>query len=131
MNKLLCLKMSKQKSIKSPRKHFVLQEENGEIYAKLDVFKDHGIEMNVTSVPNVRVRAPRSTKAHLKEMAEMWANCDPNYSTSSEWLEKYNEGMNSQIISQIQEIRKSLKRIQSLSYAIKTAEQLIEENGKI
>lgn len=70
------------------------------------------------------------TKKHLSEMAEMWAKHDHSISSSSKWLYKFTDSLNEQIIDQIQEIRKSMKRIQSLSYAIKIAEQIIDEKNK-
>ena len=37
--------MAEQKKIESPRKLFILEEENGNVFAKLDAYKDYGIGM--------------------------------------------------------------------------------------
>ena len=55
--------MTKSKP-KNSKKTFILREDNGKVYAKLDAFKDFGIEMSISDVPNVRVRAPRPDKKH-------------------------------------------------------------------
>lgn len=97
-----------------------------EIFAKLEVFEDYGIEMTISDMPKVKVKSPRLPKERLRDMAEFWAG-DPMYHSSTAWLEEYSEGMNRQIISQLQEIRKSIKRIQGFVYCIKTSEQIIAE----
>ena len=110
-----------------PFKSLILKEGNGKLYAKLDAESDYGIEMTITDVPNVRVRAPRPSEQRMREMAEFWAN-DPMLGPKEKWLKDYADGMNKQIIEQLQEIRKSMKRIQTLSYCIKTAQRLAAEN---
>lgn len=113
--------------VKNTKKILVLEEENDEVYAKLSATNGYGIQMNIHNLPNVRVRSPRPTKDHLRALAEFWGN-DPMYSSSNAWLEKYNRGVNQKIIDQLQDIRKSMKRIQGMVHCIKTAEQIIAEN---
>lgn len=112
---------------KNTKKILILEEDDGEVYAKLSVTNDYGIEMNIHNVPNVRVRSPRPKKDHLRNMAKFWGN-DPMYSSGNAWLEKYAKGVNNHIIDQLQDIRKSMKRIQGMVHCIKTAEQIIAEN---
>ena len=114
--------------IKNKKKAFFLEEENGKVIAKLDAIEDYTLDMEIYEVPNVRVRAPRPSEKHLEEMAEHWASIDHNFETSQEWLEYYADSMNRQIIDQIQDIRKCMKRIQSLSCCIKTAQRIVKKN---
>jgi len=114
---------------KSNKKVFILEEENGQVYSKLSADNDYGMEMNISDVPNVRIRQPRATKESLAAMSEIRPGMF-QMENSEEWLEWYKKGMNTQIIDELQLIRKSMKRIQGLVYGIKTADEILAEKKK-
>jgi len=111
---------------KSIKKVFILEEENGHVYSKLSTDNDYGMEMNISDVPNVRIRQPRPTKEKLETMSEIRPGMF-QMKSCEEWLEYYKKGMNRQIIDELQLIRKSMKRIQGLVYCTKTADEILAE----
>jgi hypothetical protein len=111
---------------KSIKKVFVLEEENGHVYSKLSADNDYGMEMNISDVPDVRIRQPRPTKEKLQTMSEVRPGMG-QMESCEEWLEWYKKGMNTQIIDELKLIRKSMKRIQGLVYGIKTADEVLAD----
>ena len=107
-------------------KTFTLHENEEIFYAKLEAYKDYGINMQIREAPKVRVKAQRPTKEYLKEMAEYMSSIFGT-ETYYEWLSNYSKGMNSEIKKQLHEIRKSIKRIQSFVHCIKLADELKNE----
>ena len=66
---------------KTPIKSFLLEENSGVIFAKLVAENDFGLEFRIHDAPAVRVRAPRPTEEHIREMSEFWSG-DPMYASA-------------------------------------------------
>jgi len=114
--------MSKRKN---PKSRFVLEEENGIVVASLIDENDLSLQHTIHGMPHPRVRAPRRTKDQIRDDSEFMA--DMFHQSQSEWLAGNIEGINLEINKQIQEIRKSLKRMQSLAYYVVTAKEVLSE----
>ena len=112
--------MSKRKQ---PKSRFVLEEENGVVVASLLDDNDLSLQHTIHGMPHPRVRAPRRTKEQIKEDSEFMAGMF--HQSQSEWLVGNIEGINQEINKQIQEIRKSLKRMQSLTHYVVTAKDVL------
>jgi predicted DNA-binding protein (MmcQ/YjbR family) len=76
---------------KSIKRSFILEEENGQVYSKLSADNDYGMEMNISDVPNVRIRQPRPTKEKLETASQVRPGMQ-HMESSEEWLEWYNKG---------------------------------------
>ena len=114
--------MSKRKN---PKSRFVLEEENGVVIASLIDENDLSLQHTIHSMPHARVRAPRRSKNQIEEDSEFMANMF--HQTQKEFLAENIEGINQEINKHIQEIRKSLKRMQSLTHYVVTAQEVLNE----
>jgi heterodisulfide reductase subunit A-like polyferredoxin len=114
--------MSKRKI---PSSSFVLREENGVVEASLNDENDLSLKHTVHDMPHPRVIAPRRSKAQIEEDSRFLAACSPD--SHEAFLRKNIAGMNQEINKQIQEIRKSLKRMQSYAHYMVRAEEILRE----
>lgn len=64
------------------------------------------------SPPPVRIRCPLPDKNEIIESGLYWAENDPSFDTLEEWLDFYMRCREKEIFNEVQEMRKSLKRIQ-------------------
>jgi|GEM_PF-7118516 len=117
--------MSKRKQAKS---RFILEEDNGVVMASLLDENDLSVQHTIHGMPHPRVIAPRRTKKQLKDDSEFMASMSNK--SQSEWLAANIEGMNQEINKHIHEIRKSLKRMQSLTHYVVTAQEILNEIEK-
>lgn len=71
--------------------------------------------------PSVRVRSPLPNKDEIIESALYWVENDRNFPTLESWIGYYSHCREKDIFNEIQEIRKSLKRIKRKTESIKIA----------
>jgi hypothetical protein len=69
--------------------------------------------------PSVRVRSPLPDKDKIIETALYWVENDSNFPTLESWLGFFEYSRQKEIFDEIQEIRKSLKRIKLKTESIK------------
>ncbi len=117
--------MSKRKS---PKSRFVLEEENGVVVASLADDNDMSFQRTIYGMPHPRVRAPRRTKAQIEDDSKFMAVV--HHETQEAFLSKEIKGINQEINKQVQEIRKMLKRMQSLTHYVVTAQEVLDEIEK-
>lgn len=110
---------------KPPNSNFVLREENGVVEAALDDRNDLSLKHTIHEMPYPRVVAPRRTKAQIEQDSKFLAAC--SHESQEAFLRKNIVGMNQEINKQIQEIRKSLRRMQSYAHYVVTAEEILRE----
>ncbi len=110
---------------KTPNSNFVLREEGGVVEAVLDDKNDLSLKHTIHEMPHPRVVAPRRTKAQIDEDSKFMAAC--SHESQEACLRKNIAGMNQEINRQIQEIRKSLRRMQSYAHYVVTAEEIVRE----
>lgn len=79
---------------------------------------------------SVRVRAPLPKKEKLLEMAKHWVSHDSRWESVEQWLHFYNECRDREIFEQVQEIRKSVKRISQNSKSKKIALDILNDHIK-
>ncbi|MFD1585297.1 hypothetical protein, partial [Microbulbifer halophilus] len=115
--------MSKKKL---PKSRFVLEERNGVVVASLLDEHDMSLQHTIHGMPHPRVRAPRRKKDQTIEdsifMASMF------HQSQEEFLRKNIKGINQEINKHVQEIRKTLKRMQSLTHYVVTAQEILDES---
>jgi hypothetical protein len=111
-----------------PKSRFVLEEENGVVTASLIDEFDYSLKQIIHDMSHPRVRAPRRNKEQIEEDSKFMASV--HHQTQQEFLRKNINGVNQEINQQVQEIRKSLKRIQSLTHYVVTAKAILEEIEK-
>ncbi|KHT56814.1 hypothetical protein RJ43_00025 [Alteromonas macleodii] len=104
---------------------FTLKEKDGEVIASLEDAHDLSLQHTITGMPNPRVRAPRKSKSDIAEMTPILAAI--THKEPKEFLEQNIEGVCQQINEHIHEIRKSLKRMQSLTHYVITAKEILRE----
>ncbi len=104
---------------------FVLEENNGVVIASLNDENDYSLQHTVQGMPHPRVRAPRRTKNEIIDDSNFMAAM--SHITQEEFLNKNINGINHEINKQIQEIRKSIKRMQSLTHYVVTAQEILDE----
>lgn len=117
--------MSKRRA---PSSSFVLREKNGVVEAALEDEYDLSLKQTIHDMPHPRVVAPRRSKAQIDEDSKFLAACGGE--SHEAFLRKNIAGMNQEINKQIQEIRKSLKRMQSYAHYVITAEEILGELEK-
>jgi len=117
--------MSKRKI---PKSYFVLEEENNIVVASLKDEHDYSLQHTIHGMPHPRIRSPRSTKAQIEKDSKFMAAI--HHETQAEFLSKNIKGINQQINEHIQEIRKTLKRMQSLTHYVVTAQEVLDDIKK-
>lgn len=110
---------------KSPESRFVLEEKNGIVIASIIDENDYSMQHTISNMPHPKVRAPRRTKAEIEDDSKFFASMFNQ--TQEEYLRKNIEGINQEINKHIQEIRKELKRIQSLTHYVVNAKEVLEK----
>ena len=110
---------------KKTRSRFILDENEGVITASLVDDFDYSLNQTIHGMPHPRVRAPRRTKEQIVSDSQFMAAL--HHETQSEFLRKNIRGVNNEINQQIQEVRKAIRRIQSLTHYVVTAKELIED----
>lgn len=117
--------MSKRKK---PNSTFALEEKNGVVTASVQDEDDYSLKHTIHGMPHPRIRAPRQDKESIKNRAEFEASPNqPYYNSEKEYLETNIESTSQEINKHIQEIRKSIKRMQSLTHYIVTAKEILHE----
>ena len=114
--------MSKRKNQKS---RFVLEEKDGVVIASLLDENDYSLQHTIHGMPHPRVRAPRRSKSQIEEDSEDLAAI--LHETQEEYLSKNIRGITQEIHKHVQEIRKSLRRMQSCTHYIVTAQEVLDE----
>lgn len=74
---------------------------------------------------NPRIRSPRKTKEQLEQLTPVIASI--HHKDLKEFLEHNIEGVNQEINKHNHEIRKSLKRMQSLTHYVITAKEILDK----
>ena len=110
---------------KAPESRFVLEEKNGIVIASIIDKNDYSMQHTISNMPHPKVRAPRRTKAEIEDDSKFFASVF--HQTQEEYLRKNIKGINQEINKHIQEIRKELRRIQSLTHYVVNAEEILEE----
>jgi len=112
----------------NPKSRFVLEEENGIVVASLKDERDYSLQHTIHNMPHPRIRAPRRTKAQIEQdtifMAAVY------HETQEEFLSKNINVINQEINKHVQEIRKTLKRMQSLTHYVVTAQEVLDKIKK-
>jgi len=102
-----------------------LEESNGIVVASLADENDYSLQHTIHDMPQPRVRAPRRTKEQIEEDSKFLASIE--HKTQKEFLEINIKGINQEINKHVQEIRKELKRIQSLTHYVIIAKEVLDE----
>jgi len=110
---------------KTPESRFVLEEKNGIVIASIVDENDYSMQHTISNMPHPKIRAPRRTKSEIEEDSKFFAAVF--HQTQEEYLRKNIEGVNHEINKHIQEIRKELKRIQSLTHYVVNAKEVLEQ----
>jgi len=105
---------------------FLLEEQDNKVIATIESNTDIGIKYIFHDMPKVRIRSPKPKKENLKKMALASSNSGHN-SSDREFLEHFKDCRENEIIKEVQEIRKSLKRIQSYENTKKLIDEIILE----
>jgi len=92
-------------------------------FVKAEIIEDDKVIFSFENEepPSVRVRSPLPNKDEIIESALYWVEKDPNFSTLESWLDFYSHCREKEIFDEIQDIRKSLKRIKRKAESIKIA----------
>jgi hypothetical protein len=114
--------MSKRKN---PKSRFVLEEEYGVVVASLEDENDLSLQHTIHGMPHPRIRAPRRSKSLIEEDSKRMAAVF--HQTQEEFLIDNIEGINQEINKHVHEIRKTLKRMQSLTHYVVTAKEVLDE----
>jgi len=120
--------MSFMSKRKNPKSRFILEEENGVVVASLIDEHDYSLQHTIHGMPYPRVQAPRRSKEQIKEDSKFMASLE--HVTQEEFLDKNMRGINQEINKHVQEIRKTLKRIQSHTHYVVTAQEILDEIEK-
>jgi hypothetical protein len=112
-------------STKNRQLKFLLEENDGVVVASLEDENDMSLHHTISGMPNPRIRAPRQTKDELEAMTHVMASI--HHKEPKEFLAQNIEGVSQQINKHIHEIRKSLKRMQSLTHYVVTAKEVLDE----
>lgn len=116
------------KNRKPPKSHFVLEEENGVVIATLEDAYDYSLQHTIHGMPHPKVKAPRLTKQKILENTKFKAAYF--HETHEEYLQKSIKNVSHEINEHIQEIRKSLRRIQSLTHYAINAQEILNDLKK-
>jgi DNA polymerase/3'-5' exonuclease PolX len=114
--------MSKRKQ---PKSRFVLEEEDGVVVASLLDDNDMSLQHTIHNMPHPRIRASRRTKSQIEDDSKFMASIQ--HESQKEFLKKNISGINKEINKHVQEIRKTLKRMQSLTHYVVTAQEVLDE----
>ena len=113
---------------KIPSSLFTLEENNGVVIASIDDENDISLQHIVHEMDPARIRGSRQSKDEILSFAKFEANpSQPYYKSEEEYLRRNIENANQNIIEHIQEIRKSIKRMQSLKRYAAMAEEVLQE----
>jgi hypothetical protein len=113
------------KNKKTPNSELLLKEKNGLVELSLIDENDISLKRTIHDMPHPRIRSPRRTKDQIRSDSIFMANF--NHTSQKESLKKNIRGINNEINEHIQEIRKELKRIQSLAHYVICAEEILNE----
>ena len=117
--------MSKRKI---PNSLFTLEENNGVVIASVDNENDISFRHVVREMGHARIRGSRQSKDEILSFARFEATPNqPYYKSEEEYLSREIENANQKVIEHIQEIRKSIKRMQSLKNYAAMAEEVLQE----
>jgi hypothetical protein len=94
---------------------FLLKENDGVVVASLEDENDMSLHHTISGMPNPKIRAMTHVMASI------------HHKEPKEFLAQNIEGVNQQINKHIHEIRKSLKRMQSLTHYVVTAKEILDE----
>lgn len=114
--------MSRNKKAKSK---FVLEEDNGVVIASLHDEFDLSLQHTIHNMPNPRIRAPRQSKEQIEHKSKFLASIQ--HQSQEELLVDNIKGVNQEINKHVQEIRKTLKRMQSLTHYVVNAQEVLDE----
>lgn len=114
--------MSKRKT---PKSRFVLEEENGLVIASVVDENDLSLQHTIHGLPHPRVRAPRRTKTQIEQDSRRMAAIF--HQSQEEFLMSNIDGINREINEHVHEIRKLIKRMQSLTHYVVTAKEFLDE----
>ena len=110
---------------KTPESRFVLEEKNGIVIASIIDKNDYSMRHTISNMPHPKVRAPRRTTAQIEDDSKFFAAVF--HQTQEQYLRENIEGINHEINKHIQEIRKELKRIQSLTHYVVSASEVLQK----
>jgi len=110
---------------KQPKSRFVLEEEMGVVEISLLDESDYSLQRMIHEMPHPRIRAPRRTRSQIENESEFMARI--NHEPQNEFLKKSIRGVNREINKHVQDIRKTVRRMQSLTHYIVTAQEVLEE----
>ena len=113
---------------KTPKSQFVLAEDNGVVIASLEDEHDYSFKHTIHSMPHPKVKAPRRSKKQIVEDSQFKAAAF--HKSQGEFLKMNIQNMSHDINDHLQEIRKTLKRIQSLTHYVVTAQEVLDEIEK-
>ena len=108
---------------------FVLLEKDEVVEAILNDDYDHGFHHRILHMPAPRIRAPRLSKEDVLYFANVMT-MNEAIETNREYLHRQLGVMSQEINKQVHEIRRILKRTQSMVHYLKCAEELIAEKGE-
>lgn len=111
--------------MKNSKSKFTLEEGDGVVIASLLDENDYSLQHTIHGMPKARVRAPRRSKEQIFDDSVFMAGFHEK--SQEEFLEQNIKGINHEINQNIQEIRKSLKRIQSHTHYVVTAQEILDE----
>jgi hypothetical protein len=118
--------MSKRKLATSK---FCLEEKAGVVTASPQDENDYSLQHTIHGIPNPKVRAPRADKQYILDWS-ISVGSSPYYDSQEQYLKESIANTNQEINKQVQEIRKTLKRIQSLTHFVVTSKEVLSEINK-
>ena len=113
------------KGKKLPNSRLVLKEKDGIVEMSLIDKNDISLKCTIPNMPHPRIRSPRRTKDQIKKDSVFMANF--HRTSQKEFLKKNIRGINNEINQHVQEIRKELRRIQSLAHYVICAEEILND----
>lgn len=102
---------------------FALNEQKGLVKALLASEGELVLDYENKEAQAVRVRVPLPQKEKLLENAKFWIEEDKRFKDVAAWLDFYIRSREREIFEEIQEIRKSIKKLSRIHKCIQIAQE--------
>jgi hypothetical protein len=112
------------------RIEFALTEERDIVRAVLSVDGTRVLNLENIEAPRVTVRHPKTNETELRDLAAYWASRNPATPTPAEVLEEYIASREKDMLKQILDIRKVLRRLAGTMRNADIARKVMSELAK-